>query len=576
MPDPLLAIRPRLQQAVAAVLGPEHADADPVLRRSDRPGVDYQANAAMALAKEAGRNPRDLANAIVEAADLDDLMEAVEVAGPGFINLTVRPEFLAAEVEATAANERLSPLASQPETVVVDLSGPNVAKEMHVGHLRSTVIGDALARILGFLGHRVVRQNHLGDWGTQFGMLIEHLVDEGWESSADHTIGDLNALYQAASRKFKEDAAFAERARGRVVDLQAGDPETIAVWQDLVDESERHFEIVYERLGVTLTPDDYKPESSYNPMLDDVVSELEEKGLAVVDDGALCVFPPGFTGRDGEPLPLIVRKRDGGYGYQATDLAALRYRTTEVGGTRLVYVVGAPQQQHLSMVFAVGEMAGWLAAPARAEHVAFGSILGPDGKMFKTRSGENVKLNELLDEAVDRAAAAVAEKNPELDDAERAQVADAIGIGAVKYADLANDRVKDYVFDFDRMLSFEGHTAPYLQYAHARIKSIFRRTEAASAPGPVLIEQPAERALALQLLSFDDAVQQAAEHLQPHRLATYLFELAQAFTAFYESCPIIRADTNEQRTSRLALADLTARTLATGLDLLGITAPERM
>ena len=577
MPDPLLAIRPRLQQAVAAVLGPDHADADPVLRRSDRPGVDYQANAAMALAKRAGRNPRELADAIVEAADLAGIVEAVEVAGPGFINLTLRPEFLATEVEATAADERLSvTTASEPETVVVDYSSPNVAREMHVGHLRSTVIGDSLVRILDFLGHTVVRHNHLGDWGTQFGMLIEYLVDEGWERSAEHQIGDLNLLYQQANRRFAEDEEFSERARRRVVSLQAGDPDTIAVWQDLVEESERHFELVYERLGVTLTPDDYKPESFYNPMLDEVASELEAQGLARIDDGALCAFPPGFAGRDGTPLPLIIRKSDGGYGYQATDLAAVRYRTSELGGTRLVYAVDARQAQHLTMVFAVAEQAGWLGDGRRAEHVAFGMILGEDNKPYKTRSGENVKLIDLLDEAVDRAAAAVAEKNPALDDVERAEVAQAIGIGAVKYADLSNDRVKDYVFDWDRMLSFDGNTAPYLQYAHARIKSIFRRVEGAAADGAVRIEQPAERALALQLLSFDEAVQQAAEHLQPHRLATYLFELAQAFTDFYESCPVLRADTDEQRASRLALADLTARTLATGLGLLGIDAPQRM
>jgi arginyl-tRNA synthetase len=485
---------------------------------------------------------------------------------------------VASEVEATAADARLGVAAvAAPETVVVDYSSPNVAREMHVGHLRSTVIGDAVVRILEFLGHRVVRQNHLGDWGTQFGMLIEFLVDEGWERSAGHEIGDLNALYQQANRRFTGDADFTDRARRRVVSLQAGDPDTIAIWRGLVEESERHFELVYRRLGVTLTPDDYKPESFYNPMLDEVAAELEAKGLARVDDGALCAFPPGFAGRDGEPLPLIVRKSDGGYGYQATDLAAVRYRTTELGGTRLVYAVDARQAQHLNMVYAVGEQAGWLGNGRRAEHVSFGMILGDDNKPFKTRTGDNVKLIDLLDEAVQRAAAVVAEKNPELDAATRAEVAEAIGIGAVKYADLSNDRVKDYVFEWDRMLAFDGNTAPYLQYAHARIRSIFRRAEeAGAAAGPIHIEQPAERALALQLLSFEEAVASAAEHLQPHRLATYLFELAQAFTDFYESCPVLRADTPEQRASRLALAGLTARTLATGLGLLGITAPDRM
>jgi arginyl-tRNA synthetase len=574
-----LTIRSRLQAAIASVLGDEFAGADPVVRRSDR--ADYQANAAMALAKQAGRNPRELADAIVAAADLDDIATSVEVAGPGFLNIDLRNDYLAREVEDTAGDGDLGvPVTTTPETVVVDYSGPNVAKEMHVGHLRSTVIGDALVRILESLGHRVVRQNHLGDWGTQFGMLIEHLVDLDWERNPDHHIGDLNTLYQEASAKFAADEGFAERARRRVVALQGGDEATLTLWRDLVEESERHFERVYERLGVSLTPDDYKPESFYNPFLDDVANELEAKGLAHIDDGALCAFPSGFTGRDGTPLPLIVRKSDGGYGYQATDLAAVRYRTgPDVGGTRLVYAVDARQSQHLQMVYAVAEQAGWLGEGRRAEHVSFGMILGEDNKPFKTRTGDNVKLIELLDEASERAGAAVAEKNPDLDDLARAEVARAIGIGAVKYADLSNDRVKDYVFDWDRMLSFDGNTAPYLQYAHARIRSIFRRAEAEgddAARGPVVIEQPAERALALQLLSFGDAVQAAADHLQPHRLATYLFELAQAFTDFYESCPVLRADTEEQRRSRLSLSELTARTLATGLGLLGIEAPERM
>jgi arginyl-tRNA synthetase len=570
MADPLLTLRPRLEAAIAAAFGAAYAGTDPILRRSDR-GGDYQANVAMALAKRVGQPPRDVAQAIVDRADLGDLVSTVEVAGPGFINLTLTGEFL-----SEAVSDETSARAEHPETVVVDYSAPNVAKEMHIGHLRSTAIGDALVRVLELLGHTVVRQNHIGDWGTQFGMLIEHLLDLGWAAGGDRSIADLNALYQQAQEKFRTDAAFGERARQRVVLLQAGDAETLAIWRELVAESERHFEIVYERLGVRLTPDDICPESFFNPVLDDVAAELEAKGLARLDDGALCVFPPGFTGRDGEPLPLIVRKSDGGYGYQATDLAAARYRTTELGGTRLVYVVGAPQSQHLAMVFAVSEQAGWLDGGRRAEHVAFGSILGDDRKPYKTRSGETVKLIDVLDEAVERAAAVIAEKNPDLDAATRADVARQVGIGAVKYADLANDRVKDYVFDWDRMLSFDGNTAPYLQYAHARIRSIFRRGEVEEAGGPVVIVEPAERALALQLLSFDEVVRATAESLQPHRLATYLFELAQAFTTFYEACPVLRADTPELRASRLALCDLTARTLSRGLGLLGIEAPDRM
>ncbi|MBA3653753.1 MAG: arginine--tRNA ligase, partial [Actinobacteria bacterium] len=362
-----------------------------------------------------------------------------------------------------------------------------------------------------------------------------------------------------------------------VVMLQSGDGETVRLWHLLIEESERYFDKVYARLNVLLTKDDIVGESFYNPMLADIAGELEGKGLAVVDDGALCVFPPGFTGRDDKPFPLMVRKRDGGYGYDATDLAALRYRVTELTGDRIVYVVDARQSQHFALLFAAGEMAGWLNDAHRAEHVAFGSVLGGDGKPLKTRAGGSVKLIELLDEAVVRAEAVVSEKNPELDAATRSEVARMVGIGAVKYADLSNDRVKDYVFDFDRMLAFEGNTAPYLQYAHARIRSIFRRAEIADFAGAtVSIGEREERDLAIALTGFEAAVRATAESLQPHKLATYLFDLAQVFTAFYEACPILRADDEATRQSRLALADLTARTLARGLDLLGIEVPERM
>ena len=580
MADPRHTLRPRFRQAIATAFGPELEATDPLLRRSQHPRFgDYQANVAMSLARTVGGNPRDVATAIVQQLDVDDVCQAVEVASPGFVNLTLRPEHIASELGATAADERLGVHpAGRQETVVVDYSAPNVAKEMHVGHLRSTIIGDALVRVLDFLGQRVIRQNHLGDWGTPFGMLIEHLLDLG-EQEAAHglSVGDLTAFYRQAQAKFSADPGFAERARGRVVALQQGDGATLALWRLLVEESTRYFQSVYERLGVTLRDEDLCPESFYNPMLDDVAAELEAKGLARLDQGALCAFPSGFTGRDGEALPLIVRKSDGGYGYAATDLAAVRYRTTERGATRLVYVVGAPQAQHLAMVFATATEAGWLVPPARAEHVAFGSVLGTDGKMLKTRVGEAVKLSELLDEAVERAAAVVGEKSPDLDVVSRAEVARAVGIGAVKYADLSNDRVKDYVFDWDRMLAMDGNTAPYLQYAHARVRSIFRRaggTEAAT--GEMVVAQPAERALALELLSLDEVVHTTAELLQPHRLCTYLFELATAFTRFYEQCPVLRADTAELRRSRLALSELTARVLRQGLGLLGIDAPDRM
>lgn len=586
MPDPQATLATALASAMAAAFGPEYGDADPVLRPATNPRFgDYQANAAMALGKALDRSPREVAAAIVARLDYDGLCATVEVAGPGFINLTLDDRWLADSVLQLAADARLGVAPSpHPETVVVDYSAPNVAKEMHVGHLRSSIIGDALVRVAALLGHGVIRQNHVGDWGTPFGMLIEHLLDLGEVAAAQAlSVGDLNGFYQQARAKFDGDPTFADRARARVVALQNGDAETLRLWHLLVEESTHYFRRVYEQLGVLLTDADIAPESSYNDDLASVAAELEAKGLAVRDAGALCVFPPGFSGRDGEPLPLIIRKSDGGYGYAATDLAAVRRRVSRLGATRLVYVVGAPQALHLSMVFAVSTQAGWLhpdrPAGPRAEHVAFGSVLGPDGKMLKTRSGDSVKLSELLDEAVERAAAIVVEKNPELPAEAKAAVARAVGIGAVKYADLSSDRIKDYVFDWDRMLSFEGNTAAYLQNAYVRVRSIFRRGEVAAGDldgATVMVDTAQERALALALLRFDGAVHAVADHLQPHRLCTYLFDLAQTFTDFYEHCPVLRASTEHQRRSRLVLCDLTARVLQSGLGLLGIEVVEQM
>jgi arginyl-tRNA synthetase len=424
----------------------------------------------------------------------------------------------------------------------------------------------------------VIRQNHLGDWGTPFGMLIEHMLDLGEAAASQElSVGDLDAFYRQARAKFDGDAAFAERSRRRVVRLQGGDEQTLALWRQLVRESTRYFESVYRRLGVTLTDADFAGESFYNPMLPDVIEELGRKGLARESEGALCVFPAGFTGKGGEPLPLIVRKQDGGYGYATTDLAAIRHRLTTVGARRIVYVVGAPQSQHFAMVFATAREAGWLAPPARAEHVAFGSVLGADKKMFKTRSGDTVKLSDLLDEATERASKVVREKNPELDAEAADAVARAVGVGAVKYADLSSDRIKDYVFDWDRMLAFEGNTAPYLMYAHARIRSIFRKAGVESPrEAGIVLSEPAERALALELLRFGAVLEDVAATLEPHRLCGYLFELAGSFTSFYERCPVLRAESDDVRRSRLALCDLTAEVLAKGLGLLGIEAPERM
>jgi arginyl-tRNA synthetase len=577
MPDPKSELSRRFRAAMAAAFGDELADTDPLIRPSSF--GDLQANVAMSLARQLGRPPREVAAAIVERLDAGDLSERVEVSGPGFVNVTLRSDWIAGQAEKLAADERLGIAPSDPlETAVVDYSAPNVAKEMHVGHLRSTVIGDALTRVLGFLGHRVIRQNHIGDWGAPFGMLIEHLIDIGAaDAGADWSVGDLNLFYQQAREKFDSDPDFAERARRRVVALQSGEEATLALWRQLVDESMRHFRAIYERLGVLLTDDDVDAESRYNPVLPEVVAELEAKGLLEESRGALCVFPPGFTGRDGERLPLIVRNSLGGYNYVTTDLAAVRKRVREFGATRLVYVVGSPQALHLSMVFAASAMAGWLDEDHRAEHAQFGSVLGADGKMLRTRSGDPIKLIDLLDEA-DQRAAKIVEDRGELDATTRSAVARAVAMGALKYFDLSFQRERDYVFDWDRMLSFDGNTGPYLQYAVTRIHSIFRRAgvdPATAATARIVLAEPAERALALKLLGLGEQVAAVAETLEPHRLCTYLFELATAFTDFYEACPVLQAD-QPVRESRLALCALVARSLTLGLDLLGIQVPERM
>ncbi len=550
--------------------------ADPVLRVSDR--ADYQANGALALAKQVGLSPRQVAEQVVAASELGDVCAAVEVSGPGFINLTLSDAFVAGQVAALSADPRLgvAPVAS-PERVVIDYSSPNVAKEMHVGHLRSTLIGDSLARVLSFLGHHVRRENHIGDWGTPFGMLIEHLLDvDGAESAESFTVRDLNEFYAAARRQFEDDPDFAERSRRRVVLLQSGDGETLRLWRIFVAESMRHAREVYDILGVLLTDKDTVGESFYNPQLPVVVDELDAKGVLVEDGGALCVFPEGFENRQGEPLPLIVRKSDGGYGYPATDLASVRDRCGRLGATSLVYVVGAEQSLHLRQVFAVATLAGYLTDAGVATHVAFGLVLGADGKKLASRSGGSERLVDLLSEGIDRAAAAMQERSSDLSPDQQKSVAHALGVGAVKYADLSTDRARDYVFDWDRMLAFEGDTGPYLQYAHARIRSIFRRA-GVSPPEPSLplLGQAEERGLALELLRFGSAVESTAATYSPSKLCTYLFELATTFTVFYEACRVL-TDDEDLRSSRLGLCDLTARVLELGLSLLGMEAPEQM
>ena len=569
----------RINALVARLYPGAVGDLDSAPRPSDR--ADAQVNVALALANKVGKKPRDVAQEIADQLDLSGICSSVSVAGPGFLNLTYEDAYLARLLDETARDVQLGlRRAARPERIVIDYSAPNVAKEMHVGHLRSTVIGDALVRMCEAVGHVVVRENHIGDWGTPFGMLIEHLVDLGETDAArELSVGDLDGFYKQARVKFDGSEEFQHRARARVVKLQAGDADTLRLWRLLVEESSRYFATVYEKLGVLLTTGDLRGESSYNDLLAEVVVRLSDAGMLVTDDGAEVVFVDGFTNRDNEPLPLIIRKRDGGYNYATSDLACVIDRVERIDATTLLYVVGAPQAQHLQMIEAVAAKAGWLEGDKKMVHVAFGSVLGNDRKMLKSRSGDAVKLIELLDEAVERADKSIAEKNPELPVEQRRSVARMIGIGAVKYADLSNDRVKDYVFDWERMLSFDGNTAPYLQYAHARICSIFRRADVPreSVRGSTItLAHPSERSLALWLLQYDSAVWDALERYSPHRLCTYLYELAGRYTAFYEHCPVLKADDDATRASRLALCDLSARILADGLLMLGIESPEQM
>ena len=566
--------------ALVARLYPEAVDGlDSAPRPSDR--ADAQVNVALGLANKLGKKPRDIAQQLVDELDLAGICSDVRVAGPGFLNLTFDDAYVAGLLGEVSHDQHLGVRrATTPERIVIDYSAPNVAKEMHVGHLRSTVIGDALVRMCEAVGHTVVRENHIGDWGTPFGMLIEHLVDLGEADAArELSVGDLDAFYKQARTKFDSSEEFQGRARARVVALQGGDAETLRLWQLLVAESAQYFATVYAKLGVLLTHDDLRGESAYNELLAEVVVRLDKAGLLVTDDGAEVVFADGFHNRENEPLPLIIRKKDGGYNYATSDLACVIDRVERIGATTLLYVVGAPQAQHLSMVEAVAKKAGWLKSAQQMVHVAFGSVLGSDRKMLKSRSGDAVKLIELLDEAVDRAEASIREKNPELPEADRRAVARMIGIGAVKYADLSNDRMKDYVFDWERMLSFDGNTAPYLQYAHARICSIFRRagvSRESVRSSSISIAHQRERALALWILQYDSAVWDALERYSPHRLCTYLYELSTRYTAFYEHCPVLKADDDATKMSRLALCDLTARVLADGLGMLGIESPEQM
>jgi arginyl-tRNA synthetase len=588
VPSLAATLHKRLAEALSAAL-PEDTPADlldPMLRRSDR--ADFQANGVLALAKRLKANPRELAGQVVESLPPNEEIGSVEVSGPGFLNVDVSDAAVLRNLAARSDDERLGvPYAEQPGTTVIDYSQPNVAKEMHVGHLRSTVIGDAIMNILEHRGEKVIRRHHIGDWGTQFGMLIQYLVEHPHELDHESDAADakdageaamarLNRLYKSAYSLFESDEEFKARARDRVVALQGGDKESLALWHKIVDESKTYFQGVYETLDVEIRDADIVGESAYNDGLHAVVRDLESSGVAVRSEGALCVFFDDVKGPDGTPTPLIVQKSNGGFGYAATDLAAIRDRIGELGADTILYVVDARQALHFRMVFETARRAGWLPEGA-ARQLAFGTVLGKDGKPFKTRAGGSVRLIDLLEEAKQRAAQVVREKAQDLTEEEIQERAAQVGIGAVKYADLSNSMTRDYVFDLDRMVSLQGDTSVYLQYAYARIQSIFRKAgDERAQVHPMLRLEPAERALALHLDEFGDTLAAVAEHYEPHKLAAYLYELATLYSPFYEKCPVLKAETPELVQNRLFLCDLTARTLRQGMALLGIRTPERL
>ncbi|TDR82116.1 arginine--tRNA ligase [Paludibacterium purpuratum] len=566
-------ISERVQAALAAVGAP---DAPATVQPASKPEFgDYQANGVMAAAKQMRVNPRELAQKVVDALDLRRIADRVEIAGPGFINIHLSAEFIAAEAERALGDDHLGVVRQAPQTVVIDYSSPNLAKEMHVGHLRSSIIGDTLTRVLEFLGHTVIRQNHVGDWGTQFGMLTAYLVETHNEGTAANELHDLEEFYRKAKIRFDESEDFANQAREYVVKLQGGDPQVLELWKKFVAVSLEHCQSVYDKLGLKLTPDDVMGESAYNDDLPRVVEDLEAAGVLKEDDGAKCVFLDEFQDADGNPYPFIVQKKDGGYLYATTDLGAIRYRVRNLHGNRLIYVVDARQSLHFSQLFATSRKSGFAPADVRLEHVAFGTMMGQDGKPFKTRSGGTVKLVELLDEAIERANAMVSSKNPELSEADKQRIARAVGIGAVKYADLSKSRMSDYIFNWESMLSFEGNTAPYLQYAYTRVKSVFRKAGDWNHQAKIDVVEPAEKQLAVALAQFEDVLVTVGEGCYPHHLSSYLYQIATLFSRFYEACPILKSE-GAVRDSRLRLADWTARTLSTGLGLLGIEVLETM
>lgn len=557
------------------------SDAPVPVARSGRPEFgEYQFNGAMALAKTLKQKPRDIAQQILEQVKLDDVASKLEIAGPGFINIHLRDDWLAEQCNAALDDARVGIPAQQPQTVVVDYSSPNLAKEMHVGHLRTTIIGDAVVKLLEFLGHKVIRQNHMGDWGTQFGMLLAHLSDKlSHNEVAETALSDLEDFYREAKVRFDEEDGFADRAREYVVKLQGGDAQCLTLWKQFIDVSISHSEEVYDKLNVSLTRKDIMGESAYNDDLANVVAELKEKGIAVEDQGAQVVFIPELADKEGNPAVYIVQKSGGGYLYATTDLAAIRYRSGTLNADRTLILTDARQALHFKQTEIVGRKAGFMKPEQSYEHCPFGMMLGSDGKPFKTRSGGTVKLVELLDEAVERAAKLLAQRDTELSADELNAVARKVGIGAVKYADLSKNRTTDYMFNWDTMLSFEGNTAPYLQYAYTRVQSLFRKAGVAPTQlsQAIHIEHPQEHALAVQLLQFEEQLAVVARDATPHVLCSYLYDLASHFMSFYEACPILKDDVDsDTRQSRLALSALVAKQLKLGLDLLGIETLDKM
>ena len=566
-------IRSLLSQRIEAAFTALGLSGQALLQSASRPEFgDYQANGVMAAAKRAGKNPREVAQAVIDAIDLDGIASDLSVAGPGFINITLAPQFI--------ANAATSPQPSaDPQRVVVDYSGPNLAKEMHVGHLRSTIIGDCIARVLESLGHTVIRQNHVGDWGTQFGMLLTFMAEQG---AASDSLADLEHFYRQAKQRFDTDDDFQTRSRQAVVQLQSGDADMLVQWQKFIEISMSHCQSLYDRLGIDLSAADMDGESSYNDDLKNTIEHLDAQGLLTESDGAQCVFLDEFKNKEGEAQPIIVQKSDGGYLYSTSDLACLRRRIGDFKADRVLYFVDARQALHFKQVFAVADAAGISNPQVELVHMPFGTMLGKDNKPFKTREGALVKLSELLDEAISRASTllqerAVQSKNPDIDDAELAALAEIIGIGAVKYADLSKNRTSDYVFDWDQMLSFDGNTAPYLQYAYSRTRSIFSRgdVDVAALPEHVVSEGEPERRLAVAIAGYQDLLEQVAQEGYPHQLCAYLYDLAGRFTQFYEQCPILTSD-DAVKTRRLTLTKQTGDVLSNGLTLLGIRVAERM